>query len=208
MPMCCKKVYAWHSGDIPLFCSKHPSLQCTLLKRVVIILIFLIVFITGMVMEHLNQSQLTGEDSSYLGWFKGMNRLPQVLGGWLLSHPLGCLRSSDPITMTPRLRYVRMIRNGLLGSRGPPIVDFLNQAKHINRSSKTLRKLKLIIHFFDNPLKHCAVMQTSQVSISSSLPHDDVLHTCNSIWYAILTLKLKLLANMVVNIMKIFLPKS
>ena len=42
-------------------------------------------------------------------------------------------------------------------------------------------------------------MQTSQVSISSSLPHDDVLHTCNSIWYAILTLKLKLLANMVVN---------
>ena len=24
-----------------------------------------------------------------------MNRLPQVLGRWLLSHPLGCLRSSD-----------------------------------------------------------------------------------------------------------------
>ena len=45
--MCCKKVYAWHSGDIPRFCSKHPSLQYTLLKRVVIILIFLTMFITG-----------------------------------------------------------------------------------------------------------------------------------------------------------------
>ena len=42
MPMCCQKVYAWHSGDILLFCSKNPFLQCTLLKRVLIILIFLI----------------------------------------------------------------------------------------------------------------------------------------------------------------------
>ena len=42
MPMCCKKVYAWHSGDIPLFCNKNPSLQSTLLKGVVISLILLI----------------------------------------------------------------------------------------------------------------------------------------------------------------------
>ena len=48
MPIRCKKVYASHSGDIPLFCSKNPFLQCTLLKGAVIILTFLmIVFITS-----------------------------------------------------------------------------------------------------------------------------------------------------------------
>ena len=71
--------------------------------------------------------------------------------------------------------------NGLLGSRGQPIVDIWPD---ISIGFKNLLpKPKLIVHLFDNPLKHCAKMQTSQVSISSSLPNDDVLHTCNSIYF-------------------------